>query len=152
MNEEASARTSERLEPSKRADHPVHRELAVRWEDIDIYGHVNNVVYLSFFDTAVNGWYVDEGLLVPGVSDRIFLVVETGAQYFREIRFGDRVTCGIRTARLGRTSVTYDLALFRNDEEESCARGRYTHVLVNRTARRPVAIDGKHREVLDAAR
>lgn len=141
-----------RLQPSQRGDYPVLRPLQVRWEDVDVYGHVNNVVYLSYFDTAVNGWYVDEGLLVPGVSDRIFLVVETGAQYFREIRFGDRITCGIRTLRLGRTSVTYDLALFRNDEEEACARGRYTHVLVNRVARRPVAIEGKHREVLEGAR
>ena len=142
---------SERLAPSRRADHPVLRKLDVRWADVDIYGHVNNVVYLSFFDTAVNGWYVDEGLLVPGSSERIFLVVETGAQYFREIRFGDRVVCGIRTVKLGRSSVTYDLALFRNDEDESCARGRYTHVLVRKTSRRPTAIDGRHREVLEGA-
>ena len=137
-----------RLEPSNRADYPALRPLQVRWEDIDIYGHVNNVVHLSYFDTAVNGWYVDEGLLVMGESAHVFLVAETGAQYFREIRFGDAVACGMRVERLGRSSVTYDLALFR-DGETACARVRYVHVLVDETTRRPAPIEGEMRQKLE---
>ena len=138
-----------RLEPSRRADHPVMRPMQVRWGDVDVYGHVNNVIYLAYFDSAVNGWYVEQGLLGPG--EPVFLVAETGAQFFAEIRFGQALACGIRVERLGRTSVTYDLALFRDDEEEACARGRYTHVLVDAETRRPVAIEGRHRAVLEAA-
>ena len=137
-----------RLEPSARADYPVHRALQVRWEDVDVYGHVNNVVYLSYFDTAVNGWYVDEGLLEMGRSPLVFLVAETGAQFFREIRFGDPVSCGMRVLRLGRSSVTYDLALFTRDDA-AVARGRYVHVLVDERTRRPAAIEGRHREALE---
>ena len=138
-----------RLEPSSRADHPVHRPCQVRWGDVDVYGHVNNVVYLAYFDTAVNGWYVENGLLRPG--DPVFLVAETGAQFTAEIRFGQAVVCGIAVERLGRTSVTYDLALFRDDEDTSCARGRYTHVLVDAQTRRPVPITGRCRDVLEQA-
>lgn len=141
--------SAERLQPSARADHPVQRACHVRWGDVDVYGHVNNVEYLAYFDTAVNGWYVDEGLLRPG--EPVFLVAETGAQFFAEIRFGQRVACGIAVARLGRTSVTYDLALFRDDEDAACARGRYTHVLVDPETRRPVPIEGRHHEVLERA-
>ena len=138
-----------RLEPSTRADHPVQRACQVRWGDVDVYGHVNNVVYLAYFDTAVNGWYVDEGLLRPG--EPVFLVAQTGAQFFAEIRFGQAVTCGIAVERLGRTAVTYDLALFRDDEDAACARGRYTHVLCDARTRRPVPIEGRHRAVLERA-
>ena len=137
-----------RLQPSRRTDYRVLRPLQVRWEDIDIYGHVNNVVYLSYFDTAVNGWYVDQGLLVMGESAHVFLVAETGAQYFREIRFGDDVRCGMRVERLGSSSVTYDLALF-TDGDEACARGRYVHVLVDETTRRPAPIEGQARGKLE---
>ena len=140
-----------RLEPSRASDYPILRPLQVRWEDIDIYGHVNNVVYLSYFDTAVNGWYVDEGLLEMGRSSHVFLVAETGAQYFREIRFGDAVRCGMRVERLGSSSVTYDLALF-TDAEEACARGRYVHVLVDERTRRPVPIRDETRRKLEGLR
>ena len=137
-----------RLEPSRRGDYPVLRPLQVRWEDIDVYGHVNNVVYLSYFDTAVNGWYVDEGLLEMGRSAHVFLVAETGAQFFREIRFGEAVTCGLRVERLGSSSVLYDLALF-TAEDTACARGHYVHVLVDEKTRRPVPIEGRTRDKLE---
>ena len=139
-----------RLTPSHRSDYPLFRTLHTRWEDVDSYGHVNNVVYLSYFDTAINGWYLDEGMLDMGRSENVFLVVETGAQYFSEIRFPDVVHAGIRAIRLGKSSVTYDIALFVNDEDEACARGRYTHVLVDEKSRRPVPISGAGRESLNA--
>ena len=139
----------DRLEPSPRTLYPVLRPLAVRWGDVDIYGHVNNVVYLAWFDTAVNGWYVDEGFLEPGRSTHVFLVVETGCQYFREVRFADTVQCGIRVVRLGSSSVTYDLALFTDDAETACARGRYVHVQVDATTRRPAPIEGAARAAFE---
>lgn len=140
-----------RLTPSKRSDYPLFRTLHTRWEDVDVYGHVNNVVYLSFFDTAINGWYLDAGLLEGmGTSSEVFLVAETGAQYFSEIRFPDIVHAGIRVVRLGSSSVTYDIALFTNNDELACARGRYIHVLVDERTRNPTKIVGSRRKALEA--
>lgn len=124
--------------------------MSTRWADVDIYGHVNNVVYLSYFDTAINGWYLEAGMLEMGISDKVFLVVETGAQYFSEIKFPDMVHAGIRVLRLGSSSVTYDIALFTNDDLTACARGRYTHVMVDEASRQPVAIAGHTRQSLEA--
>ncbi|MEM7256087.1 MAG: thioesterase family protein [Pseudomonadota bacterium] len=138
-----------RLTTTKRSDYQLFRTLATRWGDVDIYGHVNNVVYLSYFDTAINGWYIDAGMLEMGRSDEVFLVVETGAQYFAEIVFPDVVYAGIRVLKLGRSSVTYDIALFTNDNNSACARGRYTHVLVDHHSRQPVAIEGHKRTCLE---
>lgn len=138
-----------RLRPTTRGDYPLFRTLHTRWEDVDVYGHVNNVVYLSYFDTAINGWYLDADMLKMGVSDHVFLVAETGAQYFAEIKFPDIVHAGIRVDRLGSSSVTYDIALFTNDNQTACARGRYIHVLVNEKSRKPVAIEGHNRTMLE---
>ena len=124
--------------------------MSTRWADVDIYGHVNNVVYLSYFDTAINGWYLEAGMLEMGISDKVFLVVETGAQYFSEIKFPDTVHAGIRVLRLGSSSVTYDIALFTNDNLTACARGRYTHVMVDEASRQPVPIAGHTRQSLEA--
>jgi acyl-CoA thioester hydrolase len=138
-----------RLSASHRSDYSLFRTLATRWGDVDIYGHVNNVVYLAYFDTAINGWYLEEGILQMGQSEKVFLVVETGAQYFAEIRFPDTVRAGIRVTRLGSTSVTYDIALFTNDTEVACARGQYTHVQVDHKTRRPAVLEGKTRDCLE---
>lgn len=138
-----------RLTASARSDYELYRTLGTRWGDVDIYGHVNNVEYLSYFDTAINGWYLDAGMLEMGRSEHVFLVVETGAQYFSEIIFPDVVHAGIRVIKLGRSSVTYDIALFTNDNNVACARGRYTHVLVDHKTRRPVAIEGHKRQCLE---
>ena len=138
-----------RLLPTRRSDYDLFRTLHTRWQDVDIYGHVNNVVYLSYFDTAINGWYLDAGLLQMKDPDAVFLVVETGAQYFAEIRFPDIVHAGIRVTRLGSSSVTYDIALFVNDDDTACARGRYIHVLVDAGNRKPVPIAGHRRAELE---
>ncbi len=138
-----------RLTATQRDEYRLFRTLGTRWADVDIYGHVNNVVYLSYFDTAINGWYLDAGLLEMGKSPQVFLVVETGAQYFAEIKFPDVVHAGIRVIRLGTSSVTYDIALFTNENSTACARGKYTHVLVDHQTRQPVAIDGDKRRILE---
>lgn len=136
--------------PFERFGFPVLRTIPTRWMDVDTYGHVNNVVYLSFFDTAVNAWLIENGALDPRRSESVFLVVETSCSYFSELVFPDNVTAGIRVARLGGSSVTYEIALFRGDAEEASGQGRFVHVLVDARTRRPVTIDEKRRALLSS--
>ncbi|MHC5653898.1 acyl-CoA thioesterase [Stappia sp. ICDLI1TA098] len=133
-----------------RKDFRLFRDIPTRWMDVDTYGHVNNVQYLSFFDTAVNGWLIEEHVLDPRRSEEIFLVVETGCSYFSEIVYPDRVAVGVRVARLGGSSVTYDIALFRNDGDVACAQGRFVHVQVDARTRRPTPIVGARRALLSS--
>lgn len=111
-----------------------------RWMDNDAYGHVNNVVYYSFFDTAVNRWLIERGVLDVAASPAIGLVVETQCRYLAPITFPDRVTAGIRVARIGRSSVRYEIGLFRNDEARASAVGHFVHVYVDRATRASVAV------------
>ena len=114
--------------------------LTTRWGDNDVYGHVNNVVYYAFFDTAVNGILVEAGALDIARSPVIGLVVETGCRYFAPVSFPDRITAGVRVAHLGRTSVRYEIAIFRDDEAEAAAQGHFVHVTVDRETRRPALL------------
>jgi len=131
-----------------RADYPVFRTLQTRWADNDIYGHMNNVVHYSLFDTAVNGWLVDVGLLNMTDSPTVFLVVETSCSYAAELAFPDAVHAGLRVAKIGRSSITYEVGLFRGEAEVAAAKGRFIHVQVDRTTRRPVPLDTHARTVL----
>ena len=133
-----------------RADFPAIRSITTRWMDNDVYGHVNNVVYYSFFDTAVNAHLIEQGVLDPATSPVIGLVVETGCRYTAPITFPDRVDAGVRVARIGTSSVRYEVGLFRNDERGAAAFGHFTHVYVNRETRRPVPIPEAVRKVLEA--
>lgn len=139
---------SERTGPSRRADYRAFRTIQTRWMDNDIYGHMNNVVHYSLFDTAVNGWLIDAGLLNPGKGETIGLVVETGCRYFAEMMFPDIVTAGIRVTRIGSSSVRYEVGLFRNDEEKAAAEGFFIHVYVNRESHRPSALSQSMRDTL----
>ncbi|WP_132251389.1 acyl-CoA thioesterase [Methylobacterium segetis] len=122
--------------------------LGTRWGDNDVYGHVNNVVYYAFFDTAVNGCLIEAGVLDIANSPVIGLVVETGCRYFSGVAFPDRITAGLRVAHLGRSSVRYEIALFREDEERASAQGHFVHVYVDRETRRPVPLpDGMRAEL-----
>ena len=109
--------------------------------DNDIYGQMNNAVHYSLFDTAVNGRLVGAGVLDIQKGAQIGLVVETGCRYFSEMVFPDLVTAGIRVARLGSSSVRYEVGLFRNDENIAAAEGSFVHVYVDRATRRPTALD-----------
>ena len=111
-----------------------------RWMDNDAYGHVNNVVYYSFFDTAVNRWLIERGVLDIAQSAAVGLVVETQCRYFAPLTFPDRVTAGLRIAHLGRSSVRYEIGLFRNDDVHAAAAGHFVHVYVDRESRRSVPI------------
>lgn len=131
-----------------RAAYPRLVPLTTRWGDNDVYGQVNNVVYYAFFDTAVNGILVEAGALDIARSPVIGLVVETGCRYFAPVAFPDRVTAGVRVAHLGRTSVRYAIAIFRDDEGEAAAQGHFVHVYVDRETRRPVPLPERLRAVL----
>lgn len=120
-------------EKTTRSDYPVFRTLTTRWMDNDIYGHMNNVVHYSLFDTAVNGWLIEQGVLDLVNSKTVFLVVETGCKYFAEMAFPDVVTAGIRISKLGSSSIKYHVGLFKNEEETAAAEGVFVHVNVDRS-------------------
>src|SRR5690348_1423748 len=127
-------------EQERRADYPRLLAIPTRWMDNDIYGHVNNVVYYSYFDTVVNQYLIEQGALDFLTSDVFGLVVETSCQYFAPIAFPDVVHAGLRVAKLGNTSVRYEIGIFRNDEDLASAQGHFVHVYVDRSARRPAAL------------
>ena len=135
-----------------RSAYPVWRELATRWADNDAYGHVNNVVHYSWFDTAVNGWLIENGLLDIAEGDPIGLVVETGCRYAASLTYPEPVEIGLGVERLGGSSVTYRLGVFAKDSAEAAAEGHFTHVYVGRESRRPVALPEAMRAKLETIR
>jgi len=137
--------------PSARSDYRVFRTIPTRWSDNDIFGHMNNVVHYSLFDTAINGWLIDEGALDIKGGGQVGYVVETNCRYLREMAFPDVVTAGIRVQALGSSSVSYEIGLFRNDEDTAAAEGRFVHVYVDRGTKTPTPIGGRLRAVIEAA-
>jgi acyl-CoA thioester hydrolase len=124
--------------------------IPTRWMDNDVYGHVNNVNYYSFFDTAVNRFLIDRGVLDIRQGQVVGFVVETSCCYYSSIAFPDTVHVGVRVAKLGNSSVRYELALYRNDEALPAAAGHFVHVYVDRASNRPVPIPDATRAVLQA--
>jgi acyl-CoA thioester hydrolase len=122
--------------------------MPTRWMDNDSYGHVNNVQYYSFFDTAVNQLLVARGVLDIHADQVVGLVVDTGCSYFSSVSFPDTVHVGVRVAKLGNSSVRYELAIFRNDEQAPVAAGHFVHVYVERGSNQPVPIPAAVRSVL----
>ena len=131
-----------------RSDFPHFLEIPTRWMDNDAYQHVNNVVYYSYFDTTVNRFLIDHGVLDIRADRIVGLVVDTGCSYFSSIAFPDTVHVGLRVARLGNSSVRYELAVYRNDEESPAAAGHLVHVYVDRRNNTPVTIPAPVRTVL----
>jgi len=122
--------------------------IPTRWMDNDVYHHVNNVVYYSWFDTAVNAYLLQEGLLDPEHGAIIGLVVESQCRYRRAISFPEIVTARLRVGHLGTSSVRYEIGLFTDASPEAAAEGHFIHVYVDRTSRRPVALPEGWRDVL----
>ena len=120
--------------------------------DNDVYRHVNNVVYYSFFDTAVNEYMLRQGVLDLEGSPVVCLVVDTGCQFFSPISFPDVVHCGLRVAHLGNSSVRFEIGIFRNDEPLAAAQGHFVHVACDRQTHRPVAMPSEMRGALEALR
>ena len=139
----------ERPIPSMRSSYRAFRTLTTRWMDNDIYGHMNNVVHYSLFDSAVNGWLIEKGVLDIQAGAQIGVVVETGCRYFSELAFPDTVTAGLRVAKLGSSSVRYEVGLFRNEAGEAAAEGFFVHVYVDRATRRPLKLAPELRAALE---
>lgn len=126
--------------------------MTTRWKDNDPYGHLNNVVYYELFDAAVNQLLIDRGLLDPASSPVIGLVVESRCRFFAALAFPVAVEVGVAVASLGRSSVSYRLAVFKTGAETAAAEGGYTHVYIDRASGRPVAIPDAHRRAMEAWR
>ena len=139
---------SVRPEPEPRSAYPVFRPITTRWMDNDVYGHVNNVVYYSWFDTAVNAHLIEQGALDIHGGQTIGLVVETQCNYFAPLAFPQQVEAGMRVARLGGSSVRYEVGLFAAGEPLTAAKGHFVHVYVDRASRRPVPLPPALRAVL----
>ena len=137
-----------RPQPPTRADYVAFRPITTRWMDNDVYGHVNNVTYYSFFDSAVNGHLVEAGVLDFEAGQTIGLVVETGCSYFAPIAFPDPVTAGVRVHHVGSSSVRYAVGIFRGEDDAAAAAGHFVHVYVDRLTRRPRPLPDGLRAVL----
>lgn len=134
--------------PSRRSEFPVIRVLTTRWDDEDVYGHINNVVYYSFFDTAVNAHLIEASGVDIRTLDAVGLVAETQCEFLRELRFPGDVQAGIAIERLGTSSIVYRLGLFQGDSEEPAAVGRFVHVYVDSTTRAVTPIPGVIRDAV----
>ena len=144
-----STQAPARIEPEPRSAYKAFRSIGTRWMDNDAYGHVNNVVYYSWFDTAVNAYLIEHGVLDIHHGDAIGLVVETQCNYFSPLAFPQTVEAGLRVARLGSSSVRYEVALFAQDQDLCAARGHFVHVYVDRVSRRPVSLAQPLKQLLE---
>lgn len=135
------------------ADFTVARELETRWNDVDVYGHVNNAVYYEYFDTLINTWLIESIGSDPTADPTKRFVAESGCRYLGELNYPGAMTVGLNVARLGSSSVTYELAIFRHDDSGPAlaAIGRWVHVFVDAQTHRPVEIPAAAREVFASA-
>lgn len=143
-----STAPANRPAPQDRHAFRVFRDIPTRWSDNDVYGHVNNVVYYSWFDTAVNAYLIEQGALDIHHGETIGLVIETQCNYFAPLSFPQTVQAGIRVTKLGSSSVRYEIGLFAQGEALSAAVGHFVHVYVDKTTRRPVALPSALRAAL----
>jgi len=134
---------------TQRTDYRHFISISTRWMDNDIYGHVNNVQYYSYFDTAVNRYLIDQAVLDIHQGEVIGLVVENHCQYYHSIAFPEEVTAGIAVSKLGNSSVRYEIGLFTADTLTPAARGYFVHVYVNRATQRPTPLPAPLRAALE---
>jgi acyl-CoA thioester hydrolase len=139
---------NERPVPAPRSAYAHFLAIPTRWMDNDVYGHVNNVQYYSFFDTVVNGYLIERGVLDPTISTVIGLVVETHCNFFAPLSFPETIDAGLRVSRLGSSSVRYEIALFAEGSNAAAAQGHFVHVYVDRETRRPVVLPDALRDAL----
>ncbi|TFW08524.1 acyl-CoA thioesterase [Oxalobacteraceae bacterium OM1] len=137
-----------KAQANTRSEYKHFHPITTRWMDNDAYGHVNNVVYYSWFDTVVNAFLITNGALDIERSPVIGLVIETQCNYFASVAFPEPITAGLRVSKLGNSSVRYEVAIFREGEETAAAQGHFVHVYVDRESRRPSAIPEKMRALL----
>ena len=141
-----------RPEPAHRSQFGSFATFSTRWADNDVYGHVNNTVYYEWFDSAVNAWMVEQGLLDIAGGDPIAVVVETRCSYFSSLAFPQDVEIGLAVAELGRSSIRYRIGVFGHNAPTAAAQGEFVHVVVDRKSRRPVEIPADWRRALETIR
>lgn len=139
-----------RPEPERREAYGYFLELQSRWMDNDLYGHVNNVTYYSYFDTVVNYYLINAGGLDIHDAPVIGVVVESHCNYTSSLAYPDMIACGLRVGRLGSSSVRYEVGIFKNDAPEASASGHFVHVFVDRATNKPVPIPAEIRAALEA--
>lgn len=137
-------------QPETRSGYKAFRTITTRWMDNDAYGHVNNVVYYSWFDTAVNAHLIEQGALDIHEGGTIGLVIETQCNYFAPVAFPQEVEAGLRVARIGNSSVRYEVGLFLAGEPATVAKGHFVHVYVDRATRRPTVLPERLKQVLES--
>lgn len=138
-----------RLPPTRRADYRFFDDVTTRWLDNDALGHVNNVVYHAWVDTAVTRFLINKGILEVGGTEIVGVVAETQLRYLSEISYPDPVTVGIRVERLGTSSVRYATAVFRADDDSASAEGHFVHVYVRRKTMKPTPIPAAQRAAFE---
>lgn len=149
MSKENSNAGSARPVPEHSSSYKVFRTISTRWMDNDAYGHVNNVVYYSWFDTAVNAYLIEQGVLDIHHGETIGLVIETQCNYFASLAFPQNVEAGLRVAHMGTSSVRYEVGLFAQGEPLTAAKGHFVHVYVDSKTRRPVPLPAPLKAVLE---
>jgi acyl-CoA thioester hydrolase len=135
--------------PHRRADYPHLQPVQTRWMDNDVYGHLNNVVYYSYFDSVINRWLIEQGGLDVQRGDRIGLCVESRCSYLRPLAYPEPLEAGLRVAHLGRSSVRYQIAIFAAGSDEAAAQGEFVHVFVDRATRRAAEMPPRIRAALE---
>lgn len=140
-----------RTPPGVRADYCRFLPITTRWMDNDVFGHVNNATYYSFFDTAITHFLVQHSILNWRGADHMLMVAESSCRYHSEIAFPDRVTAGLRVARLGTSSIRHEIGVFREDSDVAAAEGYFVHVCVGIATRRPAPIPAPWRRILETA-
>ncbi|MDO8178500.1 MAG: thioesterase family protein [Undibacterium sp.] len=136
------------IEAKQRSDFQYFHAIQTRWMDNDAYGHVNNVIYYSWFDTVVNQFLIVNGALNIAVSQTIGLVIETQCNYLASVSFPDVITAGVCVSKLGNSSVRYEVGIFRNNDNFASAQGHFVHVYVDRETRKPTPIPAQTRHLL----
>jgi acyl-CoA thioester hydrolase len=149
MSEIKTTQPRPQIQAAPRATYKVFRTVTTRWMDNDAYGHINNVIYYSWFDTSVNAYLIEQGVLDIENGQTIGLVVETQCNYFAPLAFPQTVEAGIRVARLGASSVRYEVGLFAQGAALTAARGHFIHVYVDKQSRRPIPLPFNLKTVLE---
>ena len=135
--------------PSHVSEYNFFSNLSTRWNDNDIYGHMNNIVYYALFDTAVNKWLISNKLIDIKNGKNIGLIVQSGCNYFSSFEYPEDIRGGIRVTKIGNSSVRYEVGLFKEKEEYSSADGFFVHVYVDRKTNRPISLDYDFKKTLD---
>jgi acyl-CoA thioester hydrolase len=136
-------------EPSNRSDYNFFTKLSTRWNDNDIYGHMNNIIYYALFDTAVNKWLIKNNLIDIKNGKNIGLIVQSGCNYFSSFQYPEDIDAGIRVTKIGTSSVRYEVGLFKEKRQVSTADGFFVHVYVYRKTNNPIPLSYDFKKTLD---